>query len=268
LRLRADAHVLEVAAGSRLGCVVMLRDVTQRYLEEQRLQRIERLQNLGLLAAGLIHEIGNPLTALGIHLRLLEERLEESGRTGPAGELIEVLESELERLDGVLEEFRDYTDLQTLTLRSTDLFGVLEHVTRLVRPQAAQQGVRVELRKPVFPVPRVLLDGDKCSQAVLNLAVNAMEAMPSGGELTLGVAVRNGSVDVEVSDNGPGIAPEVRQNLFKPYVTTKPHGTGLGLALTEKLVILQHGQIDYHTGPRGTSFVLTFSQSPPGDHAP
>jgi PAS domain S-box-containing protein len=125
-RIRVDAHNLEDSLGVRLGSIIMLRDVTQRYLEEQRLQRIERFHNLGLLASGLIHEIGNPLTALGIHIRLLEERLEASGALASAGELVEVLESEIERLEGVLEEFRDYADLQSLVVRPTDLFSVLE----------------------------------------------------------------------------------------------------------------------------------------------
>jgi PAS domain S-box-containing protein len=267
-RIRADSHVLEDAAGTRLGCVIMLRDVTQRYLEEQRLQRIERLQNLGLLAAGLIHEIGNPLTALGIHVRLLEERLEACGAMASAAELIEVLESEIERLDGVLVEFRDYADLQTLAMRPTDVVSILERVSRLIRPQATRQSVRVELRKPVPPLPLVTLDADKFAQSVLNLAVNALEAMPSGGEMTVGAERHDGSVAVRVSDTGPGIAAEVRENLFKPYVTTKPQGTGLGLALTEKLVILQRGQIDYHTGPGGTSFVLTFPLASSEDRSP
>jgi signal transduction histidine kinase len=219
-RIRSDAHVLEDAAGAKLGCIIMFRDANQRYVEEQRLQRIERFQNLGMLAAGPIHEIGNPLTALGIHVGLLEERLEQSGGMGSAGELIEMMESEIERLDGVLEDFRDYADLQTVVVWPTDLVGVLERVTRLIRPQAAQQGVRVELRKPVVPLPPVLLDADKFAQAVLNLAVNALEAMPSGGDLTVAAARRDGSVGIEVSDTGRGIAPEVRDNLFKPYVTT------------------------------------------------
>jgi two-component system sensor histidine kinase HydH len=216
----------------------------------------------------LIHEIGNPLTALGIHIRLLEERLEEPGGVASAGELIEVLESEIRRLEGVLEEFRDYADLQTLSLRPADVFVVLERVARLIRPQAAQQCVRVELRRPEPPPPPVPLDAEKFAQAVLNLAINALEAMPTGGELVLGAGLRDGAVEVEVSDNGPGIAPDVRGDLFKPYVTTKPRGTGLGLALTEKLVVLHRGQIDYRTGPGGTSFVMTFPLPRMGERAP
>jgi PAS domain S-box-containing protein len=267
-RIRADAHILEDSTGGRLGCIIMLRDVTQRYLEEQRLQRIERFQSLGLLAAGLIHEIGNPLTALGIHVRLLENRMEEPDGAAAASELIAVLKSEIERLNRVLEDFRDYADVQALAVRPTDALGVLEQVARLIQPQAAQQGVRVELRRPQHGLPPVPLDAEKFAQAVLNLAINALDAMPRGGELTLGAALRDHSVEVEVRDNGPGIAPEVRENLFKPYVSTKQRGTGLGLALSEKLIVLQRGQIDYHTGPQGTSFLLRFPLSPNGDHAP
>jgi signal transduction histidine kinase len=269
-RIRADAHILEDSTGGRLGCIIMLRDVTQRYLEEQRLQRIERFQSLGLLASGLIHEIGNPLTALGIHVRLLEQRIEEPepGGAASASEPIGILKSEIERLGRVLEDFRDYADVQTLAMRPTDAVGALEQIARLIQPQAAQQGVRVELRRPQRGLPPVPLDSEKFAQAVLNLAINALDAMPRGGELVFGAALRDHSVEVEVSDNGPGIAPEVRENMFKPYVTTKHRGTGLGLALSEKLVVLQRGQIDYHTGPRGTSFRLRFPLAPAGDHAP
>jgi two-component system sensor histidine kinase HydH len=114
----------------------------------------------------------------------------------------------------------------------------------------------------------VPLDAEKFAQAVLNLAINALEAMPTGGELVFRAARRDGSVEVDVSDSGPGIAPEVREDLFKPYVTTKQRGTGLGLALTEKLVVQHQGQIDYRTGPQGTSFRLTFPLSPMGDRSP
>jgi signal transduction histidine kinase len=267
-RIRADAHILEDSTGGRIGCIIMLRDVTQRYLEEQRLQRIERFQSLGLLAAGLIHEIGNPLTALGIHVRLLENRIEEPGGVASASELIGVLKSEIERLNRVLEDFRDYADVQAIALRPTDALGVLEQIARLIQPQAAQQGVRVELKRPKRAVPPVPLDAEKFAQAVLNLAINALDAMPKGGQLVLGAALRDHSVEVEVSDNGPGIAAEVRENLFKPYVTTKQRGTGLGLALSEKLVVLQQGQIDYQTGPKGTSFLLRFPLAPAGVDAP
>jgi signal transduction histidine kinase len=267
-RIRADAHILEDSTGGRLGCIIMLRDVTQRYLEEQRLQRIERFQSLGLLASGLIHEIGNPLTALGIHVRLLEKQIEEPDGAASASEIIGVLKSEIERLNRVLEDFRDYADVQTLAVRPTDALGVLEQVARLIQPQAAQQGVRVELKRPGRGLPPVPLDAEKFAQAVLNLAINALDAMPRGGELVLGAALQDHSVEVEVSDNGPGIAPEVRENMFKPYITTKQRGTGLGLALSEKLIVLQRGQIDYHTGPRGTSFLLRFPLAPAGDHTP
>jgi PAS domain S-box-containing protein len=267
-RIRADAHILEDSTGGRLGCIIMLRDVTQRYLEEQRLQRIERFQSLGLLAAGLIHEIGNPLTALGIHVRLLEKQIEEPGGLASASELIGVLKSEIERLNRVLEDFRDYADIQPLAVRPTDALGVLEQIGRLIQPQAAQQGVRVELRRPTRAIPPISLDAEKFAQAVLNLAINALDAMPKGGELVLGAALRDHSVEVEVSDNGPGIAPEVRENMFKPYITTKQRGTGLGLALSEKLVVLQQGHIACHTGPQGTSFLLRFPLALAGGHAP
>jgi nitrogen-specific signal transduction histidine kinase len=271
-RISVDAQVVESAAGDVRHSILMLTDTTQRYLDEQRLQRIERFHNLGWLASGLIHEIGNPLTALDIHVQLLEERLSEPGSMAraSAGELMDVLKSEIQRLKGVLEEFRDYADLQTLSFLPTDLSAVLERIVRLIRPQAARQSVRVELEQPDRPLPMLSLDAEKCVQAVLNLAINALEAMPGGGELVLATELRESAVVVSISDTGPGIAPEVRENLFKPYVTTKQRGTGLGLALTEKLVLQHQGQITYRTGPHGTTFRLTFPMSPLpiGDLAP
>ena len=266
-RIQASASVLEDAAGEQVGTIVMLNDVTQRYLDEQRLRRIERFHSTEMLASGLIHEIGNPLAALGIHIKLLEERLAEPGGVDSAVELIEVLKVEIERLDHVLVEFRDYADMESLSMEPTDLIGALERVARLIRPQAERQGVRVELRPPDLPLPPVPLDAEKFAQSLLNLAINALEAMPAGGTLVFAAAVRDQSVEIEVTDSGCGIAPEVREDLFKPFVTTKPRGTGLGLALTEKLVVLQQGQIDYRTGPGGTSFLVTFPLAM-GEHAP
>ena len=255
-RVRADAHLLTDTLGRTLGFVIHLRDVTERTLIEERMRRMERFISLGTLASGLHHEIKNPLTALSIHVQLLEERLAESPASDPVDQLVSVLKSEMIRLNGVLDNFRDFAHLQRLTVQPTDARVILEDVTRLVDPQAAQQGVRITLLPADVPLPVVPLDSEKFGQAVLNLVINALEAMPDGGGLTLSAAVREGWLRVEVADTGPGIPPEVQPNLFQPYFSTKDKGTGMGLALSEKLIGQHGGRIEYQTGHRGTTFVI------------
>ncbi len=142
--------------GRSLGCVIHLRDVTERLLMKEQMWRMERFASLSTLATGLHHEIKNPLTALSIHVQLLEERLREPRPSEPVDELIGVLKSEVIRLNGVLESFRDFASLQRLSRRPTDVVEVLDDLTRLIRPQAEGQGVRmfVERRGMDFPGSR------------------------------------------------------------------------------------------------------------------
>jgi two-component system sensor histidine kinase HydH len=257
LRLRVDGHALKDTEGTSLGCVIHLRDVTERILLQERMHRMERFINLATLASGLHHEIKNPLTALSIHLQLLEEGL-GNGQSGEAvDELVGVLKTEVCRLTGVLESFRSFANLQHLAIQPTDALGVVENAIRLIRPQAAEQRVTITLLDPDEELPTVPLDAEKFEQAVLNLLINALEAMPEGGRLTVGTAVMDGELRLSVQDSGPGIPPEIRPNLFQPYFSTKEKGSGMGLALSEKLVSQHGGHIGYRTGPEGTTFEVT-----------
>ena len=254
LRLRVDGHVLKDTEGTSLGCVIHLRDVTERMLLEERMRRMERFLSLATLASGLHHEIKNPLTALSIHIQLLEESL-SNGQPGEAvDELVGVLKTEVCRLNGVLESFRSFTNLQRLTIQPTDGLEVVENVIRLIRPQAAEQHVQITLLHPEKELPAVPLDAEKFEQVVLNLVINALEAMPGGGHLSVSAAVTDGEFRVSVTDSGPGIPQEVQPNLFQPYFSTKSTGSGMGLALSEKLIGQHGGHIDYQTGPEGTTF--------------
>jgi PAS domain S-box-containing protein len=261
-KIRADAHVLKGTAGQSLGCVILLRDVSDRVQMEERVRWMERFVSLGVLASGLHHEIKNPLTALSIHVQLLEKRLGDPASRKPVDELIGVLKAEMLRLNGVLDSFRDFASLQRLTMRPADVLDILEETVRLIGPQADQQHVEVTLRRPESGLPRVPLDSDKFKQAVLNLVINALEAMPSGGGLGLRASAMGGELRVEVSDTGPGIAPEIERDLFKPYFSTKARGTGMGLALSEKVISQHGGRIDFRTCPEGTTFRIAIPLEP------
>jgi PAS domain S-box-containing protein len=256
LRIRVDGHALKDAQGTSLGCVIHLRDVTEPILLEERMRRMERFLGLATLASGLHHEIKNPLTALSIHIQLLEESL-GSGLAGEAvDDLVGVLKTEVCRLNGVLESFRSFANLQNLTIQPTDALEVVENAIRLIRPQAAEQQVQISLLHPEKELPAVPLDADKFEQVVLNLLINALEAMPLGGRLTVGASVGDCQLRVSVQDSGRGIPPEVQPNLFQPYFSTKDRGSGMGLALSEKLISQHGGHIGYRTGPEGTTFEI------------
>jgi signal transduction histidine kinase len=227
--------------------------VTERILLEERMRRMERFIGLATLASGLHHEIKNPLTALSIHIQLLEESL-ANPKSGDVDELVGVLKTEVCRLNGVLESFRSFANLQHLTIQPTDALEVVEHALRLIRPQATEQRVTIALLHPEKELPTVPLDAEKFEQVLLNLVINALEAMPAGGHLTVAATVVDGELRVSVQDSGPGIPPEIRPNLFQPYFSTKDRGSGMGLALSEKLISQHGGRIDYRTGSDGTTF--------------
>jgi two-component system, NtrC family, sensor histidine kinase HydH len=254
-RLVVSALDLRDERGETVGCVINLRDVTERMLMKEQMWRMEQFASLSTLASGLHHEIKNPITALSIHVQLLEERLRDDA-DGAVAEMIGVLKAEVRRLTVVLESFRDFASLQRLSVKDVDAREVLEDVARLIRPQAARQGVRLEVSPARGELPRVGLDPEKIGQAVLNLILNALEAMPGGGDLTLGAEAEGGALRLEVRDTGPGIPPEVRDHIFRPYFSTKASGTGMGLALAEKLVRQHRGRIDVRTGPAGASFSI------------
>jgi two-component system sensor histidine kinase HydH len=257
VRLRVDGHVLEDTQGTALGCAIHLRDVTERILMEERMRRMERFLSLTTLASGLHHEIKNPLTALSIHIQLLEESLSKGQAAEPVDELVGVLKTEVCRLNGVLESFRSFANLQHLTVQPTDALEVVENAIRLIRPQAAEQRVEIRLLHPDKEMPPVPLDAEKFEQAVLNLVINALEAMPEGGQLTLHVTLADREFRVSIHDSGPGIPPEIRPHVFQPYFSTKDRGSGMGLALSEKLINQHGGHIGFRTGPEGTTFDIT-----------
>ncbi|CAN5248249.1 ATP-binding protein [soil metagenome] len=256
-RLRADGHVLKDNAGISLGCVIHIRDVTERVLLEERMRRMERFISLATLASGLHHEIKNPLTALSIHIQLLEESLANEKRGAAVDELVEVLKTEVCRLNGVLETFRSFANLQHLTIQPTAPLEVVENAIRLITPQATTQRVQITLLHSEMELPTMPLDANKFEQAVLNLIINALEAMPEGGQLTVSASIGDGQLRVSVQDSGPGIPLEIRPNLFQPYFTTKDKGSGMGLALSEKLISQHGGRIGYRTGPKGTTFDIS-----------
>jgi len=209
------------------------------------------------LVRGLAHEIRNPLNAMSINLQLMQEDL-SSKDPPPPEELvgqIERVRREVARLERILNDVSRYARLVRATLEPTDIGSVVTEVLDFVEPEA--QRLSVELVREVEPTPICMADATLLKQAFLNLVLNAFQAMPEGGRLTVSVRPAGGCVLVRFRDTGGGVPETVRARLFEPFVSTKKEGTGLGLAVVKQVVDLHGGSITVEND-NGAVFTLGF----------
>lgn len=215
---------------------------------------------LAELAGGFIHEIKNHLSTLGLNLQLLSEDFEDpqSHRERRALERVKRLQGECNRLVDVSNDFLRFARVQEVERTPADLGEVIEEVVDFFNPTARAANIEIKSYLP-GDLPPVALDADLFKQALLNLLLNAQQAMPDGGEITL-QAGRDGDGDgvlLSVIDTGKGIAPEVAEKVFRPFFSTRPGGTGLGLATTRKIVAAHGGTIEVQSEVgRGSKFTI------------
>ncbi len=216
-----------------------------------------RLAAISRITGGVAHEIKNPLNAIALRLELLRARL---GDPDPAlASEIDVLSKEVLRLDRVVKTFLDFSRPVDVHLQDVDLGALAREVTEFMTPQARASDITVEFSAPPEPLP-MRGDPDLLKQAILNLMSNAMEAMTGkGGRLGIRVEKGGDKLILEVSDTGRGIPPELRNKVFQLYFTTKPGGSGIGLAMTYRAVQLHNGTISFTSeADSGTTFRLEF----------
>jgi len=216
-------------------------------------------------AGVFMHEIKNHLSTLGLNLQLLAEDFEspQSPRERRALERVTRLQNECSRLVEVSNDFLRFTRVKDLALRPYDLRKVLEELVDFFEPMARSSNVRVNVFLPA-DMPPVHLDPDLMKQALLNLMLNAQQAMPGGGELTLLAAAEGPWLVLHVIDTGAGIPPEAMENLFKPFFSTKPGGSGLGLPTARKVLEAHGGSLSAQSQPgRGTCFTMRLPIRPP-----
>ena len=241
----------------QIGMVIHVRDVTEKTLMEDRLRRMERYMGLGSLAAGLQHEIKNPLSALSLHIQLLCERLDNDSHDAEVAELLDILNTEVKRISNVLDGFRNYASVAQLGRVPVDVVFLIEKLIRLLRPEAESQQVKLSVDLPAEMIGMIQADSARLEQVFLNLALNALAAMPEGGKLCFKVTQQEGNVRIAVKDTGTGIPVEIHSKIFDPYFTTRNEGTGMGLALCDKIIRQHDGSIDFETGDHGTEFFVT-----------
>src|ERR1700674_2806398 len=239
--------------GERMGALVTLRDLDSLESINTQLQVSERLAAVGRITAGVAHEVKNPLNSMRLWLENLKESLPEEQDSG-ARHAVQVLDKEIDRLDAVVKRFLDFTRPMEVRLEATQLAELLKEVMQVAQPQLQKANVQVAQLLPI-DVPEVYVDRALLKQAVLNLILNAAEAMPAGGQLRLVLSRRGEMAEITVGDTGKGIPPENKQKIFQLFFTTRPGGSGIGLASTFRIVQLHNGSIDFTSEVgRGTTF--------------
>ena len=231
-----------------------LREQTEVLFEtEEQLRRADRLSALGELSAGMAHEIRNPLGSIKGAAEILKD---DYGPDAPKREFVQILLKETDRLNQIVQEFLSFARPTPPELKQEDVNEVIESVLALTAQSARSSRITVE-QKLDRTIGKRDLDGGLLKQAFLNLVLNAIQAMPAGGRLTVRSDLRPGGIEVQIADTGAGITPENRKKLFSPFFTTKKEGTGLGLAITFRIIQNHRGAIDVESGPgKGTTFTV------------
>ncbi len=255
-----DFYVVPLAAAQpgETGAVVILRDVTRERESETRTIESERLNAITLLAAGVAHEIGNPLNSITIHLQLLEREIANlrAKDRDSLKELVEVSRREVDRLEQIIGQFLRALRPSQPTLERANVREVLDTTLEFLRHEIKDRDVLVEVESPP-DLPACLIDKTQIKQAFFNIIRNAIQAMTNGGLLKISLGSDDRFVSIAFKDTGPGISAESLGNIFEPYFTTKSEGTGLGLMIVQRIVRDHGGEIEVHTTPRsGTTFTI------------
>jgi signal transduction histidine kinase len=211
-----------------------------------------RLSASGRLTRGVAHEVKNPINAIVLHLQLLRNKLVQ--QEPDTQRHMDIIESEIRRLDRVVQTLVDFTRPRDLRLEELDLRPLLEDVVQLAAPDAEQHGVTIERDMPDERLP-VKVDQDLMKQAILNVVINGVQAMPSGGILKISAHTEDHAIVAEVRDQGGGIPQDMHDKIFELYFTTKKEGSGIGLAQTYQILQWHYGSVDFESADgAGTTF--------------
>jgi two-component system sensor histidine kinase HydH len=213
---------------------------------------------LSRLLARLAHEIRNPLSSLDIHVQLLEEDL---GALAPQMReqltaRLEIIHGELHRLETIVGNFLRLAGPSALDLEPVEVLKIVTHVCELLRPEAAAREIVICPRAPES-LPEITADPVRLTQALMNLVINAMQAVERKGRIEVSAALADGGVSLTVRDDGPGIPAEKLASIFDPYFTTKPEGNGLGLWIAQQIITAHGGRLQVQNAPdRGAIFTI------------
>ena len=245
------------------GYVIVLSDLTEeRFSMEERIES-ERTDSIVSLAAGVAHELGNPLNSLTIHLQLIERKIKKLGEQTDAAKLAEslqVCQGEVERLDGIITHFLEAVRPQKPELNELDLLGLVDEVLRVQEAELSDRKLEVKVEVS-DDLPTILGDSDQIKQVFFNLIKNAMEAMQPNGSLRIIARRDDDYVYLQFVDTGSGISEEDLSKVFQAYYTTKKGGHGLGMMIVERIMRAHGGHINIESRKEaGTAITLQFPQ--------
>jgi len=258
------SHAIEDTRGRFLGAMLVARNIGYLNQVHSTLNYSRKLAALGRLMAGVAHEVKNPLNAMTIHLELLKQKIEKVTINPTPGleKHVNVIASEIRRLDEVVSGFLKFARPEELKLQPVHLASLISDVATTAAPEAERRGITIKSECPEH-LPKINADPGMLAQALLNLALNACQAMPDGGTLKIGCrAAGRGCVEIDVEDTGIGIPPEHLSRIFDLYFTTKEKGSGIGLSMVYRIVQLHGGEVEVQSTPgHGTRFRLIFPQA-------
>ena len=237
-----------------LGALVTLHDLESVEQIESELELSRRMASIGRLTSGVGHEVKNPINAIVVHLELLKNKLGQA--SAPALRHLEIIDTEIHRLDRVVQTLVDFSRPVELQLREQDLRPVIQGVLALAAEDFSTRNVTLVSRLPATPLV-VNIDADLLKQAVLNVIQNGAQAMEQGGKLEVVLEEGGKNAVLRVIDEGPGIPEEIREKIFNLYFTTKSEGSGIGLAMTYRILQFHHGSVEVKSeAGHGAEFLL------------
>jgi PAS domain S-box-containing protein len=240
--------------GTQIGALLTMRDAESARRIEDEIELSRRISASGRVTRGVAHEVKNPINAIVLHLQLLRNKLQVVDPN--TSRHVDIIDSEIHRLDRVVQILVDFTRPRDLHIEDADLRIILDEVSLLAAPDAAQHGVKLKRELPQEPIP-VKVDIDLIKQAILNVVLNGVQAMPKGGSLAITVHRDEDTVVTEIRDEGTGIAQSVQDKVFELYFTTKKSGSGIGLAQTYQIMQWHYGSVDFESVEgKGTTFRL------------
>ena len=250
--------------GTSIGYVYLLRDLREVRRLEAEVRRKEKLAAVGSLAAGVAHEIRNPLSSIKGYATYFGSRFDEGSEDREAAN---IMVHEVERLNRVITDLISLSRPSDLRRSETDLNALIKHCFGLIKQDAASHNVVLDMKNDES-LPHLFVDPDRLSQAVLNICLNSLEAMPEGGTLAMNLSHTEDLVTLTISDTGKGISKEDAIRIFEPYYTTKSQGTGLGLSIVFKIIEAHGGTIRVESQEgAGAQFILEIPVSPVGENA-
>jgi signal transduction histidine kinase len=237
---------------TQIGALLIMRDAESVRRIEDEIEMSRRLSASGRVTGGVAHEVKNPINAIVLHLQLLQNKLTQLDPD--TSRHMDIIGSEIQRLDRVVQTLVDFMRARELHLIEVDFRRLLDDVVLLATPDAEQHGV--EIKRDISREPLLIkADLDLMKQALLNVVLNGVQAMPNGGPLTISAHREGNGVIAEISDRGIGIAQDMHEKVFELYFTTKKDGNGIGLAQTYQILDWHHGSVDFEsTEGQGTTF--------------